>query len=685
MQTEKKYFNSKDARTLITHYNFALIPIHGVVDNLCTCGNSNCTNVGKHPATKNGLTDATKDIDQLIKLWDSRKGLNVGIATGAVSGIFVIDIDGAIGEADIAKLGILPATLTATTGRGRHLFFKHPGKDIKTRRGVIGQKVDVRGDGGYVVGAGSNHATGAVYEWYNPLEDIVDAPQWLLDIVMKEKLSEIAAPPQINAPRLFVSNSWQESDVIDMLRYISPDIGYDEWIKVGMAIQSEGFGFHIWDNWSRPSPKYQAGGMASHWRSFKPGHGVSFGTLVKMAQDGGWGRKVTPVLEQVRPQLEQVAHVKVDVAMPSVVPTPKVQTKKEHAAIEYTMASDITINTETNDFVQGLLSNNQLSVIYGESNCGKTFFMTDLCFHIATGKRWRDRRVETGGIVYAALEGSYGLRNRVGAYRLTHGLDDALFAMVASQVDFLSPEGNIDLFIDCIKRAADKMGSCKMVVVDTLARALAGGDENSGQDMGMLVHHADRIRYETGSHVNFIHHSGKNKALGARGHSSLRAAVDTEIEISRDEGADYSTIRIVKQREMEMDEDMYFGLERVVLAVNGFAEELSSCVVKVVNQEDIVKPKQDKTLTAMQQFVYDAVVNAVAIEGKTISPRDGVDSANCISYDTLRMELERRGFKEMVDADKAKTVTSNTRISLKKFGKIDFTRNWIWVVKDGEV
>lgn len=690
MQTEKKYFNSTDARTLITRYNFALIPIHGVVDNLCTCGVFNCSNIGKHPATKNGLTDATKDIEQLIKLWDKRKGLNVGIATGAVSGIFVIDIDGAIGEADIAKLGILPATLTATTGRGRHLFFKHPGKDIKTRRGVIGNKVDVRGDGGYVVGAGSNHATGAVYEWYNPLEDIVDAPQWLLDIVMKEKVTEISAPPQINAPRLFVSNSWQESDVIEMLRYISPDIGYDEWIKVGMAIQSEGFGFQIWDNWSSVSSKYQQGGMASHWRSFKPGHGVSFGTLVKMAQDGGWGRKQDHFVAPTKmvPNTPLASNVPIaETVIPATEqnqPLTKAPNKKEHAPIGYVMAKDITMNTESNDFVQGLLADNQLSVIYGESNCGKTFFMTDLCFHIATGRRWRDRRVDKGGIIYAALEGSYGLRNRVAAYRLTHGLDNALFAMVASQVDFLSPEGNIDQFIDCIKRATDDMGSCKMVVVDTLSRALSGGDENSGQDMGMLVHHADRIRYETGAHVCFIHHAGKNKALGARGHSSLRAAVDTEIEISREDGADYSTIKVAKQREMEAGEDMYFGLEKVVLAVNGLSEEITSCVVRVIDPDDVEAPKHDKVLTAMQQFVYDAIVNAIAIVGKRRVPRQGVGNVVCISYEQLGEELEQRGFKKLTDAESrnAKTVTNNTRLALKRCDKIDFNDGWIWLTQE---
>src|ERR1035437_10259128 len=191
-QAQKKFFNFSDAKNLINHYGFALFPIHGVVDGRCTCGKHPCDRdnkgAGKHPATEHGLTDATKDTEQLKKLWYSRKNLNVGIATGSISGIFVVDIDGERGESDIAAVGTLPETLTVKTGKGRHLFFKHPGVKVKTRTKVIGPSVDIRGDGGYVAGPGSNHATGATYEWVNPLDEPVDAPQWLLDIVTKDEI-----------------------------------------------------------------------------------------------------------------------------------------------------------------------------------------------------------------------------------------------------------------------------------------------------------------------------------------------------------------------------------------------------------------------------------------------------------------------------------------------------------------
>jgi len=312
-QAEKKFFNSNDARFLITHYGFALFPIHGIVGGRCTCGKLPCgkpdsplgNNAGKHPATDNGCTDATKDIEQLKKLWAGRKNLNVGIATGAASNIFVVDIDGAEGELDVTKLGELPTTLTVKTGRGRHLFFKYPGYKISTRTKVIGNKVDIRGDGGYVAGPGSNHASGAVYEWVNPLDDIVEAPEWLLDAAIKEKDSSplMSAPAPtlgLSGPRLFVSNSWTESDLCDMLSFLSADCSYDEWIELGMAFKDGGGSFSGFDRWSQSAPhRYDPKSIQSHWKSFRAGGGRSVGTLVKKAQDHGWMR-VSP--ESDRPQ-----------------------------------------------------------------------------------------------------------------------------------------------------------------------------------------------------------------------------------------------------------------------------------------------------------------------------------------------------------------------------------------------
>ena len=222
-----------------------------------------------------------------------------------------------------------------------------------------------------------------------------------------------------------------------------------------------------------------------------------------------------------------------------------------------------------------------------------------------------------------------------------------------------------------------------MVVVDTLARALAGGDENSGQDMGNLVFHADKIRMATGAHVCFIHHSGKNKALGARGHSSLRAAVDTEIEISREDGANYSTIKTVKQREMEMAEDMFFTLKIVELGENKFNEKITSCVVEPM--ENPVPVTDKKTLNPAQQMLFDCLVRAVDDNGVEKSPEKDMTPVRCVTFFQFYEAVERSGFKDLLDKDgmvNAKTIknaTSAPRAALKKKGLINFNSNFIWL------
>lgn len=315
---------------------------------------------------------------------------------------------------------------------------------------------------------------------------------------------------------------------------------------------------------------------------------------------------------------------------------------KQKPKLFYTKAKDIKRSLDANDFVQGLLSDNQLSVVYGESNCGKTFFMTDLSFHIALGRKWRDKRVEKGGVIYAALEGSYGLKNRVAAFQEHYKYDaDMPFAMVASQIDFLNPEGNIDEFINLIKAASDDLGSVRMVVVDTLARALSGGDENSSQDMGMLVNHADKIRHATGAHVSFIHHSGKDKARGARGHSSLRAACDTEIEVSKETDAEYSTVKTVKQREMEMGEDMNFRLEVVNLGANKYGDKINSCVVLPVEIDPIESPVRN--LQPKTKLAFDVFNNCMIESGQQVYGDNFPARAKVITEAQFRDRLLKSG------------------------------------------
>ena len=144
-----------------------------------------CQPCAKRPATANGLKDATTDPDRIRAWWHHEPAFNVAVATGAVSGIFVVDVDGLDAEAELRKLeaehGTLPATIEAITARGRHVYFKMTAADVRNSASKVAPGIDIRGTGGYVLAPPSMHPTGRRYCWSVDCgPDIAAAPAWLL-------------------------------------------------------------------------------------------------------------------------------------------------------------------------------------------------------------------------------------------------------------------------------------------------------------------------------------------------------------------------------------------------------------------------------------------------------------------------------------------------------------------------
>ena len=173
---------------------WAVLPLHSVKDGRCTCGRSGCPSPGKHPLTENGVKDASKDTATITQWWQHWPWANVGIATGKVSGFFVLDIDGPEGEENLrdleAKHGNLPNTVEQLTGNGIHILFRYPeGRSIGNKVGIA-PHVDMRGDGGYIVAAPSLHISGKQYTWEvssRPDDvEIAEAPGWLLELLQQQ-------------------------------------------------------------------------------------------------------------------------------------------------------------------------------------------------------------------------------------------------------------------------------------------------------------------------------------------------------------------------------------------------------------------------------------------------------------------------------------------------------------------
>lgn len=232
-----------------------------------------------------------------------------------------------------------------------------------------------------------------------------------------------------------------------------------------------------------------------------------------------------------------------------------------------------------NELVQGLLTADAGSLLYGASNSGKTFLVIDIACAVARGVPWMGRRTESGIVVYLTAESPSSVRGRVQAYQQHHGVRVPNFAIAQNPIDLFGGDADTDAVIWHIRDIEQKRGGkVRLIVGDTLARLSAGANENAGQDMGQVVRRFDRIRTECDAHFMLVHHSGKAAAAGARGWSGIRAAMDTEIEVT--ESAVGRCAEITKQRDLNTKgERIGFQLQGVTLGSTKWGTPATSCVV----------------------------------------------------------------------------------------------------------
>jgi hypothetical protein len=148
---------------------------------------------GKTPKIDGGFKAATTDPKLVQEWWTKWPEANIGIPTGAVSGVWVLDIDGDEGEASLKALeqnyGDLPQSIEVITGGGgRHIYFAMPANGtIPCSASKIAKGIDVRGDGGYVVAPPSIHPSGSRYQWsVDSTDDFIPAPDWLLSLITSD-------------------------------------------------------------------------------------------------------------------------------------------------------------------------------------------------------------------------------------------------------------------------------------------------------------------------------------------------------------------------------------------------------------------------------------------------------------------------------------------------------------------
>ena len=216
-----------------------------------------------------------------------------------------------------------------------------------------------------------------------------------------------------------------------------------------------------------------------------------------------------------------------------------------------------------------------------------------------------------------------------------------------------------------------------MVVVDTLAMSIGEGSENDGRDMGMFISNIMRLKAYFNCHILIVHHTGKDRSKGARGHSSLRAALDTEIELKADGLVRVASV--TKQRDMESGKKVAFTLEVVELGLDEDLEVVTSCVISRADVPAAITNK--KRLVGLNQVAHQALHDALKMHGCKIGSSEHYPSSRKVIEDSLWYdEFKLRRSDDATTSDAVRKSFNRARDWLQANDYIGENENKIWFI-----
>lgn len=514
----------------------------------------------KRPPLLNGWpARATSDPEEVRQFWLAIPDANIGIHC---EGLVVIDVD--VHKGGMESLETLddligfPATYEVETPTGgRHIYYRlpegHPG--VPNSVESLGKGLDIRSTSGYVVAPGSTVEAGEYTECWD--HEIAAAPEWLvqkLGTFTKRERTETVNIPDAGDELIDRAYEWLEKAE----RSVRGQGGDQAAYRVACGLRDMGVSYRQACELMRSEAWDDGCGWRLGWLEDKP-----IASAYKYATGEPGAKAASPedfkILEDEdgEERNSDGGTGEAEGGRRTLVPQ---------------RIDDFTANNRsaTGYLIKGVLQKASYAQLFGDAGAGKTFVALDIAYKVAAGAEWMGRRTKQGTVLYLAYEGIGGLENRCRALRQHYGDNPVpLFIHDASGINLRESKGRRQL-----AAAIKTMPTVpSLIIIDTFALALMGGDENSAQDTGAFNSAVGALIAKSGATVLIIHHSGKNKSAGARGSSAIRAAMDTELEVDRHE------IIARKQREGDLGDSIKFSLTRLVLGVDEDGDDISSCVV----------------------------------------------------------------------------------------------------------
>ena len=529
--------------------------------------------VKKRPVCQGGFKAATQDPDEIERLFSTQGAALIGVPTGGISGLSVIDIDvrdGKQGEKWVKENAeLLGQTRVAETQSGGwHYYYRHAG-DIRNRAGIDGC-VDVRGDGGYVIFPRS-----IGYKWLNDNE-FAQFPKQVAAQASGVAGNSLAAPMG-TSDRDFLNR------VVDgrekyMARMVLASVA-DYYRENGSFPSMDWMVENVY-------PTYEARVKSRTGDLNAEGRGID-----------EFKRKVTSTIIRGRagkiPDLDN-APLKTnprDSILSGGLEIPQPRFERQ---IKLRTLGELSNTPPPTFMIADYIIEKSFAVMYGAPASYKSFLAIDWALSIAHGADWNGRPTQQGIVVYLAMEGQSGITNRAEAWHRDRKLSNEgiPFYAVTNPISMADAEAtDVALLSEAVK---DLLGdkSPSLFVVDTLARSFGGADENSATDMGIFVRNCDILREQFDCTVLAVHHSGKDVEKGLRGSSALLGAVDTSIALGRKAETQQVCVKNPKQKDVEEAEPLWLEAREVSFVREAFGQEQTSLVLDVMENAPANDKKQ---------------------------------------------------------------------------------------------
>ena len=355
-----------------------------------------------------------------------------------------------------------------------------------------------------------------------------------------------------------------------------------------------------------------------------------------------------------------------------------------------------TVNIEAWDDIQdepvewlihGILPRKAFTALYGPPGSFKSFIALDMAEAIATGRPWMGNEVEQqGAVLYICGEGFGGMGARIKACQIHHSTPKgAPIYVIRHQLNLRSSAEDFNALMMAVVQLVETTGiEFQLLIIDTLARAFGGGNENDSDAMGSFITSMGKIQEFLACALMVLHHSGKDLAKGLRGHSSLLGAVDTQLEILRFEDQAKGIISLTKQKDGQDGIRIGFEMTEVEISSSslGFDPVVSLAVQasdEAVNQAS-KKAKNNAGKGRNQSIAMESLGNVIKQKGiqKIVEGK----LRTVVNLDDWRAEFRsKKGVTDDSELNVRKAFDKawiRAQDDLHKFGEIGIRDKYVW-------